>query len=205
MLSPDQTNQAFEMDKIVWKGDSLHIEIPSLNFVYKGVLSEENILKGAFFQNGMTFIMNLTQDVFVSNRPQEPKPPYPYTTEEVTFPNKKDKITLSGTFTAPSIAGKKYPAVILITGSGPQNRNEELFEHKPFLVLADHLTRNGITVLRFDDRGVGKSEGTYAAASLLDHAEDAKAAVEYLNYRKEIDAQKVGAIGHSMGGTICFI
>ena len=99
------------------------------------------------------------------NRPQEPKPPFPYTSEDVTFTNDKFNIKLAGTLTIPAGTGP-FKAVIMITGSGPQNRNEELMGHKPFLVIADYLSRNGIAVLRFDDRGVGKSQGNYARRNI---------------------------------------
>ncbi|GEP96752.1 alpha/beta hydrolase family protein [Chitinophaga cymbidii] len=136
-----------------------------------------------------------------AQRPQEPKPPFPYATEEVEFENTIDTLTLAGTFSKPQGNGK-FPAVILVTGSGPQNRNEEIMGHKPFLVLADQLTRNGIAVLRYDDRGVGNSTGTYSGASISDFARDAKTAFEYLLLRPDVDAKRIGLIGHSEGGQI---
>ena len=137
-------------------------------------------------------------------RLQEPKPPYPYISEDVTFDNPSAGIILAGTLTMPS-SGKNFPAVILITGSGGQDRNEELMGHKPFLVIADYLTRNGIAVLRYDDRGVAKSGGNYQTATLDDFATDAAAAVNYMKTRKEINLKKIGVIGHSYGGTIAFM
>ncbi len=132
-------------------------------------------------------------------RPQEPKGPFPYSTEEVRFQNKDAHVTLSGTLTLPSKAGQ-YPAVILISGSGPHNRDEEMLGHKPFLVIADYLTKNGIAVLRYDDRGVGKSSGDFSKATSFDFATDAESAVNYLKNRKEINPVKIGLIGHSEGG-----
>jgi uncharacterized protein len=133
------------------------------------------------------------------NRPQEPKPPFPYIAEEVVYRNEKADIQLAGTFTIPEGEGP-FPAVVLLTGSGPQNRDEQLLGHKPFLVIADFLTRNGIAVLRADDRGVGSSTGNFASATTGDFAEDGLAGIEYLKTRKEVNHQMMGFIGHSEGG-----
>lgn len=135
------------------------------------------------------------------SRPQEPKPPYPYHEQEVVFVNKNDGVRLAGTLTLPSSKGP-FPAVLLSTGTGPQDRNENVFGHKPFLVLADHLTRLGIAVLRVDDRGVGKSTGNFAEATSAEFAGDAIAGIEYLKTRKEIAWHRIGLIGHSEGGLI---
>ncbi|MHA4739499.1 alpha/beta hydrolase family protein [Dyadobacter sp. MSC1_007] len=137
--------------------------------------------------------------------PQEPKPPYPYYFEDVVFQNIKAGISLSGTLTLPSRTGK-FPVVVLITGSGPQDRNEEVNNgHKPFLVIADYLTRRGIAVLRYDDRGTYKSSGNFQMANSLDFSDDVESAVSYLKTRKEIDSGKIGLIGHSEGATIASI
>lgn len=133
-------------------------------------------------------------------RPQEPKPPFPYRTEEVEV-KVADGHALAGTLTLPEGKGP-FPGVILVSGSGPQDRDESLLGHKPFLVLADHLTRAGVAVLRYDDRGVGRSTGNFATATSDDFAVDALAALEYLSKRAEIDAAKVGIVGHSEGGLI---
>jgi hypothetical protein len=137
----------------------------------------------------------------VVNRPQEPKKPYPYISEEVTIENGSAGVKLAGTLTLPGKEGK-YPVVVLITGSGPQNRDEELVGHKPFLVLADHLTRNGIAVLRYDDRGTAKSTGDFSKATTVDLASDVEAAIAYLKSRKDIDKKNIGLMGHSEGGII---
>lgn len=134
-------------------------------------------------------------------RPQEPLKPYPYLSEEVTFQNTQASITLAGTLTLPSAEGN-YPAVILISGSGAQNRDEEISGHRPFLIIADHLTKNGIAVLRYDDRGIGKSTGDFRAATTVDFAADVASAVAYLKTRKEINKDKIGLIGHSEGGIV---
>lgn len=134
-------------------------------------------------------------------RPQEPKGAVPYEEEEVKYSNINANVTLAGTLTLPR-SGKPSPAVLLIAGSGPNDRNETLFGHKPFLVLADHLTKQGFVVLRVDKRGVGQSTGNYNVSTSEDFAADVLAGVEYLKTRKEVDAQQMGLIGHSEGGLI---
>jgi uncharacterized protein len=135
------------------------------------------------------------------HRPQLPTKPYPYAEEQVTYENKKAGVKLAGTLTLPPGKGP-FPALLLITGSGPQDRDETIVGHKPFLVLADHLTRRGVAVLRADDRGVGQSTGDFFTATSADFAEDVRAGVEYLTRRKEIDPRRIGLIGHSEGGLI---
>jgi uncharacterized protein len=138
-------------------------------------------------------------DVVVQTLPQEPTRPYPYNEEEVSFVNKTDGVVLAGTLTLPRSKGP-FPVVVLLHGSAPLDRDETLFGHKPFLVLADHLTKQGIAVLRFDKRGAGKSAGNYDFATIENFAKDAIAAVEYLKTRKEINSKQIGLIGHSEGG-----
>jgi pimeloyl-ACP methyl ester carboxylesterase len=134
-------------------------------------------------------------------RPQTPKPPFPYTEEEVRYPNSVGGIEIGGTLTLPPGEGP-HPAVLLITGSGPQDRDETLFGHKPFAVIADRLTREGIAVLRVDDRGVGKTSGDPAKSTVEDHATDVEAGLAFLAARPDIDAKRIGLIGHSEGGVI---
>jgi pimeloyl-ACP methyl ester carboxylesterase len=161
------------------------------------------VLKGTFEQRGLKLPLSLNrvEKVSTRKRPQTPKKPYPYSAEEVVFENPKAGIKLAGTLTLPKEGGP-FPAVVLVTGSGPQDRDESLLGHKPFLVLADHLTRKGIAVLRFDDRGVGKSKGDFAKATSADFAMDAFAAIQFLSTRKEIDPKSIGVAGHSEGGMI---
>jgi pimeloyl-ACP methyl ester carboxylesterase len=135
------------------------------------------------------------------NRPQEPKPPLPYDAEDVTYSNPRANITLAGTLTRPR-GGGPFPVVLLITGSGPQDRDETVMSHKPFLVLSDFLTRQGLAVLRVDDRGVGKSTGNFSASNSGDFADDVLAGIEYLKTRKDIDPKRIGLVGHSEGGII---
>ncbi len=161
-----------------------------------------DVISGNFSQNGQTFPLTLIRGVAKPfGRPQDPKEPFPYHSEQIVFENTKATLRLSGTFTNPN-GTKKFPAVVLISGSGPQNRNEELAGHRPFLVLSDYLTRNGIAVLRFDDRGTGASTGNFATATTSDFATDVEAAVRYLKTRPDVDVSKIGLIGHSEGGLI---
>src|SRR5690606_7611392 len=180
--SPMQTNEKFPLEKITFQNDTLKISDSQLGMNYVGVLKNSKQIEGKFSQRGMSFPLNLEKGEFKLNRPQEPQPPFSYKTEDVTFENKEAKIKLAGTLTMPNRNGK-FPVVILAAGSGPNDRNEEIFEHKPFLVIADHLTKNGYAVLRYDKRGVAESEGDYAAATVFDFANDAKTAIKYLKTR----------------------
>jgi pimeloyl-ACP methyl ester carboxylesterase len=204
MDSPDQGANGIPFSAVTVDGTKLHIEVKSIGGGYDGTLGADGkTITGTWTQSGMNLPLNLgrgTDTVPGPNRPQEPKPPFPYRSDDVTLPG-PGGITLAGTFTAPNGNGP-FPTVLLITGSGPQDRNEALMGHKPFLVLSDYLTRQGIAVLRLDDRGVGKSTGRFATATTEDFAQDALAAVAYLKTRKEVDAKKIGLVGHSEGGVI---
>lgn len=202
--SPDQGAKGIPTESTTVIGDSINISIPAIRGIYKGkIFFEDNKIEGKWYQGGMSLdlIVNKVDKVEEVKRPQEPKEPFPYNAEEVLFENEKDNVTLAGTVTYPK-EGNNFPAVVLITGSGGQNRNEELLGHKPFLVIADYLTRNGIAVLRFDDRGIAESTGNHESATSEDFAKDVLAAVEFLKERKEIDKSKIGLIGHSEGGLI---
>ncbi|QKJ64497.1 S9 family peptidase [Flavobacterium sp. M31R6] len=204
MDSPDQGAKGIPVTTTKFENTTLKLEIPSARIVFEGELNQYNVIVGTFTQSGQSFPLNLSREILKKEtviRPQEPQNPFPYYTEDVTFENKTDKNVLAGTLSLPSKEGK-FPVVILISGSGPQNRDEEILGHKPFLVLADYLTKKGIAVLRFDDRGVAKSTGEYKTATTLDFAKDVQAAVDYLKTRKEIDKNKIGLIGHSEGGII---
>ncbi len=204
MDSPDQGAKGIATESTEINEDSILIKIPAVRGYYSGkIIYDENKIDGKWVQGGMTLalIISKVEKVEEAKRPQEPKEPFPYKSEEVTFENKVDNVTLAGTLTMPE-NGDDFTAVVLITGSGPQNRNEELLGHKPFLVLSDYLTRNGIAVLRFDDRGTAKSTGNFSTATTQDFSRDVIAAVEYLKTRKEINHSKIGLIGHSEGGLI---
>lgn len=204
LLSPDQSPQEIPANSITWKDNQLTMTITGIAFSYKGTLKDDETLDGAITQMRATFPAILSRKPFEANRPQEPRPPYPYREEKVTFRNSGAGIKLAGTLTLPKGNGL-FPAVVLITGSGKQNRDEEIMGHKPFLVIADYLTRQGIAVLRYDDRGAGESEGDFAKASIPDFADDAAAAIAYLKSRKEIDPKKTGVIGHSEGGAVAIL
>ena len=204
MDSPDQKAFGIPVTKTNFENSKLTIAIANAGIEYEGVIGTDGIIIGTFKQSGQSFPMNLSKEKVekeIIKRPQEPQKPYSYYTEEVIFENKLAKINLAGTLSLPAKEGV-FPAVILITGSGAQNRDEELLGHKPFLVIADYLTKNGIAVLRFDDRGIAMSKGEFTLATTLDFATDVEAALQYLQKRKEIDQKKIGLIGHSEGGII---
>jgi pimeloyl-ACP methyl ester carboxylesterase len=202
--SLDQGANDLPVDVISLKESAVHFEMKRLLVVFDGALNKEGSeIAGQFKQGGASFPLALKRVAKPTtlNRPQEPKPPYPYDEEEVGYENKRDGVKLAGTLTLPR--GKaSFPAVILITGSGPQNRNEELMGHKPFLVLADYLTRQGIAVLRVDDRGVGGSTGSVLNSTSENFAADALAGIDFLKSRKGINPKQIGLIGHSEGGLI---
>lgn len=204
MSVPQQNAYGIPLSKVTYESETLTVELQAAGLSYVGKRNSKGEFEGTFSQNGQIFPMNLTREkkeVTKINRPQEPKEPFPYSSEEVTFENSKATITLAGTLTLPK-SNKPCPVVVLISGSGPQNRNSELFEHKPFWVIADHLSRNGIGVLRLDDRGVGKSTGERSLATSEDFASDVEAAVTFLKAKPGINHKKIGLIGHSEGGMI---
>lgn len=210
MDSPNQGAKGIPVTSVLFENNKLSFTIINLGVEYEGVLQGDSVA-GTFRQNGMELPLTLAKvkETAASSwvepsRPQTPQPPYPYNVEEVRFENNEAGITLAGTLTWPD-EGAGFAAAVLITGSGAQNRDEEVLGHRPFWVLSDFLTRNGIAVLRYDDRGVFESGGDYETANLDDFAADALSAVNYLKTRKEINPQKIGAVGHSEGGTIAFI
>ncbi|WP_433591007.1 alpha/beta hydrolase family protein [Nocardia sp. CA-145437] len=168
---------------------------PSFQGVYdKG---SDNI-KGQFTQSGQSFPLTLTRGTVEGPpRPQEPKPPYPYKSEDVSY--RSGDITIAGTLTEPQ-SGGPFPAVLLINGSGANDRDEELLGHKPFLLLADTLTRAGYAVLRTDKRGVGQTGGRLNSATYSDLTDDIAAGMTFLRGRSDIDATRIGLLGHSEGG-----
>jgi len=205
MDSPDQVAKGIPCDAATFDGQALRLEIKRLRVVYQGTLARDGSeISGNFQQAGTTLplVLKRVDKPLVVSRPQEPKRPLPYDEEEVSYDNKTAPgVKLAGTLTLPR-SGGPFAAVLLITGSGPQDRDEALLGHKPFLVLSDYLTRRGLAVLRVDDRGVAKSTGNFAASTTKDFASDAVAGVEYLKTRKDIDPSRIGLIGHSEGGVI---
>lgn len=201
--SPDQAAMGIPATIKHCSADSLIIEIPALKVVYEGSL-DGNRIEGTFTQNGYAMPLTLKAGKIIFNRPQTPQPPFDYRTREVTFTNPADNAVLSGTLTYPSDYKKgKTPVVLMVTGSGQQNRNEEIFEHRPFAVIADYFAQHGIASLRYDDRGFNKSTGDVSSATTATFARDAEAGLEYLRNLKEFG--KIGVLGHSEGGTISFI
>ena len=201
--SPDQGAYDIPCDSVVYSAPHLKVIMGAIGGQYEATL-EDNSLRGQFIQGGASSPLVLTPSAEEDRstlHPQEPKKPYPYLAEEVRFVNSTDGDTLAGTLTLPTSPGP-HRAVVMITGSGPQSRDEPVMNHRPFLVWADALTRLGIAVLRYDDRGVGASTGNFNQARTADLARDVEAAVDYLRSRKEIDNQRIGLIGHSEGGMI---
>lgn len=202
--SPDQGARGISASLVTVDNDSIIVDIKSIGGKFNGKINSDSTITGIFTQMGMKLPLDLkkgqTEDIKLV-RPQEPMKPYPYYSEEVKFVNKNDGNSLAGTLTLPRKKGV-FSVVILITGSGPQNRDEEMMGHKPFLVIADFLTRNGVGVLRYDDRGISRSTGNFNIATSYDFSKDVEAAVEYLLTRKDINKKKIGLIGHSEGGLI---
>jgi len=202
--SPDQGAYNIPASSVTITDDSVKFEVSSIGAYYTGEIKKDSMTAVGKFKQGMAnldLLLKKVEKVTRVNRPQLPRKPFPYNEEEITFENNSANIMLAGTLTFPKENGK-FPAVVLITGSGQQDRDETIFNHKPFLVIADYLTRNGIAVLRFDDRGGGKSTGNHSTATSEDFATDVLAAVQYLKSRNEIDQNKIGLIGHSEGGMI---
>lgn len=210
MDSPAQNALGLPTNKTTVNDNEITIDVSAMGITYSGkYLPDSSKIIGIFKQGGLQLPLHLVKRTAPSTaakenkRPQDPKD-YPYKQEEVTFKNSKGGNVLAGTLTMPSDT-KVTKIAILISGSGPQNRDEELFNHRPFLVWSDWLTRNGIAVLRYDDRGVGKSTGNFQNATTADFATDAEAAVTYLLGRPDLRGAEVGLIGHSEGGMIASI
>jgi uncharacterized protein len=198
---PEQGAKALPLEKISVEGDHVRFTIAGVpgSPTFDGKL-ENGKIGGTFTQGQASLPFHLGREAAkAARRPQDPVPPFPYTEEEVTYQN--GDVRLAGTLTLPPGPGP-FPAVVLITGSGAQNRNEELLGHRPFLVLADHLSRNGIAVLRVDDRGVGGSTGSVSESTSSDFAGDVLAGVQLLKKHPRIAAGRIGLIGHSEGGLI---
>lgn len=204
---PAQKARAIPVTAVRWTPPSLLLDMSSFGIEFQGRMAESGDRIEGRFKIGpedLPLVLSRGGSVPETGRPQEPRRPYPYREIEVLFSNPKGGFTLAGTLTVPQGPGP-FPAAVLITGSGPHDRNESMAGHLPFLVLADFLTRQGLAVLRYDDRGCGKSTGDYHRATTADFAADARAAWEFLRGRPEIRADAVGLIGHSEGANIAAI
>lgn len=212
--SPDQKVFNIGCGKTTLTKDSIFIEIPVLNGGYKGAWNGKDSISGIYRQNGGKLPLNLgritaQQKAALSTtnekvRPQTPKPPYGYFSEDVEYDNADKTLHYGATFTRPDGVGK-YPAVIIISGSGTQDRNGDMLNgHKPYWVLADYLTKNGIAVLRVDDRGAGKSSlgPDPLKVTTIDFSHDVENSLNYLESRRDVDRAHIGLIGHSEGGAI---
>lgn len=210
LKSPDQSPASLPADTTYAIYDSIHTSLKKFGIAFHGKLMSDSSIEGSFIQ-GIAIPVSLKKVDKIStvSRPQTPKPPFPYNSEEIVYYNSDRSLSFGGTLTWPAIpAGTNYikapvyPTVLLISGSGPQDRDETILQHKPFAVIADYLTRQGFAVLRVDDRGVGKSTGRFAGATSADFADDASAGIDYLKTLKQVDTTKIGLIGHSEGGMI---
>lgn len=206
---PEQFIYAKKASATILSEDSITLNFRDFQASYKGRIVHDSLyVSGLWIQRGQSFPLRLDfkndNEAVSFRRPQEPRGPFPYISRDITIPNKKDKVNLSGTLTLPDTIGK-HTLVILITGSGPQDRNEELVGHKPFFVIADYLTRNGIAVFRYDDRGVGQSTGNFGTSTSLDFMNDVLSIVSYFRKQPHINSGKIGLIGHSEGGMIAMM
>jgi len=191
------------IDRVEFSGGKLKLTLTKIAGSYEGMMKDDGeSFEGKWTQAGQTLPLTFKRvdEPVTLKRPQEPKSPLPYREEKVVVENAAAAgVKLAGTLTLPKSAGT-FPAVLLITGSGPQDRDEMVLGHRPFLVIADHLTRQGIAILRLDDRGVGESTGDFASATTDDFVSDADAALAFLRARKDIDPKRIGLLGHSEGG-----
>jgi len=190
------------VDTTVFESGTLRLSLKAIGGSYEGTLNAEgSALEGTWSQGGrkLPLTFNRQEAPFALNRPQLPKAPFPYESREVTFNSEAGNVRLAGTLLLPAGEGP-FPAVVLVTGSGPQDRDETLMGHKPFLVIADALARRGIASLRWDDRGTGASAGDHMGSTVEDFAADARAAVAFLRSRPEVDGKAIGIVGHSEGG-----
>jgi dienelactone hydrolase len=210
MDSPAQGATGIPVSAVEVEGPRLVLEVQAVQGRYEGTLQDDGSVDGTWTQgpNSLPLVLDRAPEGGAEaempgpeDRPQTPKAPFPYESEDVRFPNPGVGFELAGTLSVPTGSGP-FPGVVLVSGSGPQDRDETLAGHKPFAVLADHLTRAGIAVLRYDDRGVGRTGGVFATATSEDLATDAEAALAWLAARPEVRADAVGIVGHSEGGLV---
>lgn len=200
--SPDQGVKGIQCSNVIVRNDSLLLDVVSLKGSYAGKCINDSTINGKLTQGrSIDLMLKKVATLTALKRPQTPQSPYSYNSEDVEYDNADKSLHYGATITIPKGKGP-FPAALLITGSGAQNRNEEIFEHKPFAVIADHLTKTGYIVLRVDDRGTGKSTGIFAQSTSADFAEDVNVSLDYLKRRSEVDVKHLGMIGHSEGGMI---
>ncbi|MDO5760642.1 MAG: alpha/beta hydrolase [Bacteroidota bacterium] len=205
--SPMQSKDEFAPSKVKYKGDTLSLGFKNLNCVLKIFPSNSEDLLQASFRQGLLFkelTLSKQENKFTYNRPQTPQPPFKYESVELSFKNPESDYTFHGTLTLPSLDGE-YPCVVLVSGSGCQNRDLEIFGHRPFFLIADYLTNNGIAVFRYDDRGYGEKDTNLYRGTTMDFAKDAFYAIKMLRTQKQIDTSFIGVFGHSEGGMIAQI
>jgi len=213
--SPKQNAYNLACSEVIIKSDSVILMMQLIKGRYSGKTDEnKKKMTGTWMQGGAVFPLNMiktseTVKIIEMNRPQTPNPPYPYKSEDVAYDNADKSIHYGATFTVPLpdtnvnyFRAPVYPAVLLITGSGRQDRDETIFNHKPFAVIADYLTRRGIAVLRVDDRDIGKTTGDFSKSTTADFSNDVEAGINYLKSRNDVDSNNIGLIGHSEGGMI---
>lgn len=202
--SPDQSAFGLKCDTTFIKNDEIKIEMKMMGASYSGKLTNDSVISGNFFQRidiPLTLTKKTNPKTAIRKRPQTPQPPFAYKSEDISYTNKEKSIQFGATITIPEGKGP-FPAIVLISGSGPQNRNCDILGHQLFSVLADHFTNKGFIVLRYDERGIAKSTGRFSDATTADFANDASAGVDYLLSRPEVDKNKIGLIGHSEGGIV---
>ena len=202
--SPDQGVTGLPVESVTVTENQVKLTVPSVLAWFEGeIQSGGAVITGKWNQGGQALVceVKLSDTPYSPKRPQRPEAPFPYQVKEVEFTNPDADIVLAGTLTIPEGEGP-FPAVVLVAGSGPNDRDETVFGHKPFLVLSDYLTRHDIVVLRYDKRGVGESKGDYVTATSADFASDAVAALTFLREQQKVNSGKIGLIGHSEGGLI---
>jgi len=206
MDSPDQMQYGLEIDPVsITESKNIELALKIAAATYKGTWDEtQKQIVGNWIQGGAKLTLNLTKNETFKPRefPQEPKSPFPYKSEDISYKNEKADIKIGGTITLPAEGTDKYPVILLITGSGAQDRNETIMGHKPFFVIADHFSRRGFAVLRVDDRGVGATEGDPQTATTADYVTDVQAGIKYLKSHPNIDPKQIFLMGHSEGGLI---
>jgi uncharacterized protein len=207
MDSPDQGAHGLIFKQVIWNAPRLTMQMPEISGVYSGELKGDSLI-GEWLQGNVMVPLNLVRDngeaTDPNPRPQLPQAPFNYVIKEVKVKNPIGNFELAGTLTIPKGKGP-FPAVILVSGSGPHDRDGSMFGHKPFWVLAHELTRSGIAVLRYDDRGVGASKGKFRGAKTSDFANDARTMLNYVRTVPEVNPQRTGVIGHSEGGLIAWL